>query len=407
MIGLGCLDPGVSDADCRAYIDTVQQLTMLPLASVGEGLDKFVARRPSPESGAMSVREIQQALKDFGFFPGGQVDGIFGYRTLSAVRLFQEYVRSVEGVAAMVPDGIAGNATQREIRRWQRQGLRPAAWVPAIDAWRAGTLPPDSEYAQWLALLRGVKQQHLAEPTAVDRLVAAFGKPTDTRGVAQWDYDDPAQMHLVGISRQQFKNLSDDIFVLLVKGLTFKFQGSTEPGEAAPGKLPPFLVPGQHDYRFGWHRSTYLALRPKSTGVLVVRSRQFDPPLDVRWTGGPPEPLTDINVHWGGLGLKGQVNGWSNGCQVVSGGLYIDPRDQVVDCTGFAAVGSKDPTTNAAKTRGAYNVLTDLVTALGSDLPGNLLRYTLLVESDLARAPALAQSVEADRQRLMRRAGLA
>ena len=404
MIGLGCVDPGVSEDACRAYVDTVQRLTLLPLSSVGTGMDKFVQRRLETAPGAMSVRQVQQALRELGFFPGGQDDGICGYRTMSAVRLFQEYLRSVEG-AALVPDGVAGPRTQAEIRRWQQQALRPAAWQPAIDAWRSGT-PLDGEYRDWLALLRSVKQAHLAEPTAVDRLVEAFGRPTDTRRVAQWDYDDPQQMHLIGISRQQVKNLSDDIFVLLIKGLVFKFQGSTEPGEAAPGKQPPFLVPGQHDYRFGWHRSTYLALRPKDAGVLVVRSPQFDPPLHIRWTGGPPEALQDINIHWGGIGLKGAVNAWSHGCQVVSGGLYLGADNRLVDCTSFAAVGSKDPLTRADKTRGAYSLLVDLITALGSDIPGNTLRYTLLLESDLARAPALQQSLESDRQRLMRRAGI-
>ena len=72
-----------------------------------------------------------------------------------------------------------------------------------------------------------------------------------------------------------------------------------------------------------------------------------------------------------------------------------------MSCQKFAAVGSKDPTERSDKTRGAYNVLLDLVTALGSDLPGNVVKYTLLLESDLAMAPALQQQLEADRNRVM------
>ena len=402
MIELGCIDPGVSEAACSAYLEEVKRLTMLPVSSVNAGLDKFVQHAVPP--GGMSVVQLQGALKQIGFFPGGKVDGIFGYRTLSAVRLFQEYARTVEGVA-LTPDGEAGPLTQAEMQRWVQAGKTPAAWTPTIEAWRTGSLP-DGEYTQWLALLRAVKQKCLAEPSAVNRLVNDFKQLTDTLKVAQWDYDDPAQIHLVGISRQQVKNLSDDIFVLLVKGLVFKFQGSTEPGSSEAGKQPPFLVPGQHNYRFGWHRSTYLALRPRTVGVMIVRSPELDPPLDKRWTGNPPVTAVDINVHWGGLGLKGQVNDWSHGCQVITGGLYLDAGNKLVNCTSFAAVGSKDPLTNPGKTRGAYNVLVDLVTALGSDLPGNIVKYTLLLESDLALALAVQQSLQSDRERLLKQAGI-
>ena len=160
-------------------------------------------------------------------------------------------------------------------------------------------------------------------------------------------------------------------------------------------------MPGQHDYRFGWHKSTYLALRPRASGVMVVRSNRLDAPLAERWSGKPPETAGDINIRWGGMGLKGAVNSWSLGCQIISGGLYVGADGKVVSCQKFAAVGSKDPTERSDKTRGAYNVLLDLVTALGSDLPGNVVKYTLLLESDLSMAPALQQQLEADRNRVM------
>ena len=399
MIQLGCLDPNVPDTACIAYEAEVQRLTLLPLTNVKPGIDKFEKRRLVPGASAMSVLQIQQALQQCGFFPGGKGDGIFGYRTQSAVRLFQEYLRTVDGVDC-TPDGIAGPRTQAELQRWQQQGLVVPVWANAIEAWRTGATPPDSEYAQWLTLLRAVKQRYLAEPSAVLKVVNAFTRPTDTQKVAQWDYDNP-QIHLVGISRQQFKGLSDDIFLLLIKGLVFKFQGSTEPGATDNPGGPPFLVPGQHDYRFGWHKSTYLALRPRASGVMVVRSNRLDAPLAERWSGKPPETAGDLNIHWGGLGLKGAVNSWSLGCQIISGGLYLGADGKVVNCQKFAAVGSKDPTERADKTRGAYNVLLDLVTALGSDLPGNVVKYTLLLESDLAMAPALQQRLEADRSRVM------
>jgi hypothetical protein len=48
---------------------------------------------------------------------------------------------------------------------------------------------------------------------------------------------------------------------------------------------------------------------------------------------------------------------------------------------------------NPSKTRGAYNVLLDLVTALSSDLPGNSMKFTLLTEEDLELSPALNQAI--------------
>ncbi len=391
MLELGCFDPQVSDAQCKAYEDEVARLTMLPLSSVS-GPDRFV-RKPAPQAaGNLSVREVQQLLKNAGFFPGGKDDGIFGYRTLSAVRLFQEYVRSVEG-QDMVPDGDVGPKTQEALKRWRDGNLKPQAWLPAIEAWRAGA--PPAEYVAWLDLLRAAKASALAEPQAVHQLINGFTKPTDTRKVADWDYDDPQQMHFIGISRQTAAGLSDDVFVLLIKGLVFKFQGSTEPGATKNPGGPPYLVPGQHDYRFGWHNGQYLALRPKSAGVLVVRQPTFDGPLATRWSGRAPETVNNINIHWGGRGLQGKVGGWSEGCQVIGGSIYMAPGGKLVDCQGFCAIKSTDPGTVPGKTRGAYNVLVDLVTALGSDLPGNTVRYTMLLEGDLALSPAVAQELAA------------
>ena len=63
----------------------------------------FAPYAPEPQQ-PMTVADMQQALKSIGFFPGGKVDGICGYRTRAAMRLFQEYVRSVEKLPC-VPDG--------------------------------------------------------------------------------------------------------------------------------------------------------------------------------------------------------------------------------------------------------------------------------------------------------------
>ena len=48
-----------------------------------------------------------------------------------------------------------------------------------------------------------------------------------------------------------------------------------------------------------------------------------------------------------------------------------------------------------SKTRGAYNLLADLVLGLGNDLTGNTVLYTLLMEQDLALASPMVVSARA------------
>ena len=106
------------------------------------------------------------------------------------------------------------------------------------------------------------------------KLVNSFARATDTRSVERWDFSPAGNIHLIGIRRNEMSGRFDDVFVLLIKGLVFKFQGSTEPGAAGNAAGAAFLVQGQHDYHFGWHKSQYLALRPQhlDKGVLTVRS---------------------------------------------------------------------------------------------------------------------------------------
>ena len=100
-----------------------------------------------------------------------------------------------------------------------------------------------------------------------------------------------------------------------------------------------------------------------------------------------------INVHWGGLGLKRDVNTWSEGCQVINGTAYVTPTGALVTCAAFTATNNDEIAKNPSKTRGAYNVLLDLVTALGSDLASPIVKYTLLAEDDLAVNPLLQQKL--------------
>lgn len=400
MIELGSVDADVSDAAWAAYTKQVERLTRLPLSDVQSGIDKLVIKRASGASTLMRVAEVQQALKDLRFFPGATIDGICGYRTQSAIRLFQEYVRSVEQRECL-PDGRYGAQTQAHLQRWSPQQSR-MAWAPAMDAWSAGATGGD-EYGEWLALLELVKLQYLAAPSRELQMVNDYAGVSDTRKVAQWDFSPAGNIHLIGIRRAEMQGKFDDIFVLLIKGLVFKFQGTTEPGASSHPAGPPFLVPGQHNYHFGWHQRSYLALRPQSKGVLVVRAGS-NKRLDASDLDKGLEPNATINIHWGGKGMTRDVNSWSEGCQTINGSVYINASDTLVSCAAFTATSPSEAKTNPKLTRGAYNVLLDLVTALGSDLAGSTVKYTLLPERDLALAPALAKRLEQARAKAVGKA---
>ncbi|MBI5917582.1 MAG: hypothetical protein HY842_19610, partial [Bacteroidetes bacterium] len=67
------------------------------------------------------------------------------------------------------------------------------------------------------------------------------------------------------------------------------------------------------------------------------------------------KPNGSINIHWSG---KGETN-YSAGCQVIAGQSYFNHEDKLIDCSAFASPGYSDLA--KGKTRGAYNMLTDLI----------------------------------------------
>jgi hypothetical protein len=388
MITLGCFDANVPESACNAYKDEVGRVTRVQLSDVVKGPDRIDLHPYVPDQpNAMSIADVQRALKTIGFFPGGKIDGICGYRTQSAIRLFQEYVRSVEKLDCL-PDGRFGPKSQQHLQRWLDRHLVPK-WSSTIERWNGNTLQ-GAEYAEWLTLLEQVKTQYAANPNRMLQMVNEFGKPSDTRKIAQWDFSPKENIHLIGIRRSSFSGKFDDIFVLLIKGLVFKFQGSTEPGASSSALGTPFLVQGQHDYHFGWHKKTYLALRPQGPGVLVIRSKG-DMRLDEADLANGLEPNASINIHWAGKGMTADVKNWSEGCQVINGSVYFNADDELTDCSAFAATNQGELNTNPQKTRGAYNVLLDLVIALASDMTTNSVKYALLADKDLDLAPALKQ----------------
>ena len=73
--------------------------------------------------------------------------------------------------------------------------------------------------------------------------------------------------------------------------------------------------------------------------------------------------------------------------------------NDLVSCATFDGLNNTDIKKNPSKTRGAYNVLLDLVTALGSDLPTQTVKYTLLTAADLELAPELKRGLTDARTR--------
>ena len=401
MIALGSYDPDLPESSLGEYFEKVRRVTGDSERKL-RGDKGLVGPKEIPPGASLTVAGLQRFLRDTGFFAGGSVDGICGYGTLSAIRLFQEYVRSIEG-ARCVPDGIVGPKTEAHVRRWAEDGLR-ADWTATMERCAEGVLAPDSEFQVWRRFLEALKVEREAVSTPMLDLDKGFRGTTDTRKVTDWTFD-PADIHLIGVryGEQARRHKFDDLLVLMIKGLVFKFQASTDPGYTRNPNGAPFLVQGQHDFRFGLHRSSYHALRPLnfgSHGVLVVRSKG-DFELTSRDIERGVEVNGTINVHWGGKGVGRGVNRWSEGCQVVAGSGYENHRDELVSCAPYVATNNTEVRKrNLNRTRGAYNVLSDLIVALSRDMsrPGEV-KYTVVHEADLALDDEVAALAARTRQR--------
>jgi hypothetical protein len=300
----------------------------------------------------------------------------------------------MDGKAQLRPDGVCGPETQAQLQHWLNSGQKPD--------WRQ----KPGEYDAWIQFLERAKAKHNDTPSAWDKKLVAHAGASDTRKPLGWSFG-RSQLHLIGIRTSladhegKFAGKFTDIFVALIDGLVFKFQGSTEPGSSENASGPPHLVYGQHDYRIRWHSgphplARHLALAPHNLGTLTVRTKTLQPLTDedAGLPLQPPNPT--IHIHWGGAGLDRDVAAWSAGCQVIGGGVYINPAQALVDCRKFVAANDgvvwKDPT----KTRGAFNVLTDLVATHAA--AGAELTYVLLPEEDLDLAADLKASLDKARE---------
>jgi len=359
-IFLGSCDNGKVPIDTKDFLSGYHNLGVLRGTKSFRDEDRSKWRRFREISGN-EVTNLQEFLFESGFMPRGVIDGIFGYITQASTRLFQEYIRTVEGYESIVPDGIVGKSTWSHIDRWKNEGK--------VSDWgKASSEKPTSEYLQWMKLFKTAKTHYAHKNEPILSQVDNFQGKNDTIKATDWNTDEK-EIHLIGIRRnfdkKSRRRANDDLFILLINGLAFKFWGSTDPSQHMASRTDEaFLVEGQHKYRFGWHKisseaKVYRALRPYSKGVLVFRDRDDDNALtevDLK-KGLDKRPNTTINIHWSGIGSSN----WSAGCQVIVGKSYINHLDKVVDCSKFAAKNYSELNEIKKKTKGAYNVCADLI----------------------------------------------
>lgn len=389
---LGDADQGAKPKDPKAFLAPFHAMMALGLQNKGmlrdEANSVWRSIKEYPDS---SVRQLQEFLTQAGFNRRPDPSGVFGYRTLASLRLFQEYVRTVEKDTSIgVPDGVAGPMVRGHIKRWQDQNLKCKWGEYTVSA-------PTPEYVLWFSILEKVKK-HFKEASSIAlEAVEKFQKKSDTLKIDEWNFD-PNQIHLIGIRRNHDVSAAvranDDLFILLISGMVFKFWGSTDPNpqlaKAGGRKDEPYLVEGQHLYRFGWHKvsdakSIYRALRPASVGVLVFRNRDASNALtEKNILKGVDGPNATINIHWSGMG----TSNWSAGCQVIAGESYLNHANELISCRAFAA--STYDQLAAGKTRGAYNVISDLVLSYAPPEVSTM-RYTLGREAHLNIEPALGK----------------
>ena len=330
------------------------------------------------------IADFQDFLIDAGFLVQPRLKGVFGYRTHAAAMLWYEYMSTVEkddNISVGVPDGAFGIVTRYHKLRYIHDSI-PKAWTGS------SILTGSAEYSAWINRLERIKSELSIDPTLALKKVEAFSDSSSTLKVREWDFR-PEKTHLVGIRRNAStssnRRPNDDLFILLVNGIVYKFYGSTDPNARMAGRTDEaFLAEGQHIYHKSWHKISsetkiYQALKPFQQGVLVFRDWIDDNALteaDLN-TGLDPNPNFTINIHWSGVGKVS----WSAGSQVIAGGKYINPNQELIDYRGKTAVGYSSLGSTQNKSflhKGAYTVFIDLIWALSLD---DEVRYTLLDEA--------------------------
>lgn len=388
VLYLGSCDHGKVPSNRKSFLEPFHMDGLLKNV-VSFRDDDRTKWRSFREGDSNEVIELQRFLYHAGFMPRANFDGVFGYVTQAATRLFQEYVRTIDNVPTMIPDGIVGSGTLEHINRWKQQGIQ-SLW----GQFTSNT--PTQHYSDWIQLLNKAKHHYMSNPGPILDQLNGISNTYSTRKVSDWDFN-TNDIHLIGVRRNQTLSTinrdNDDLFVLLINGMVFTFWGSTDPSVSmAQRDDEAFLVEGQNKYRFGWHKiwkesKIYRALKPDtSEGVMIIRDWDNDNSLtendlNVMDNDGSLKGIevnNSINIHWTGVGRTN----FSAGCQVIAGQSYINHNNDLQDCSKFASTSYGGLTLSHKKTKGAYNVFTDLVLCYA---PNNVthLYYTLGREESL------------------------
>lgn len=387
---LGHFDQGSEPDSWREYIRRYHESPMRNDAFRGDRNGQW--HRPSGVRGGQ-VAKLQENLKRVGCMPKGEIDGRFGYRTQAAVRLLQAYARYHGDISPdEAADGVVGPKTRGlltqaladgETCRWTRRAQsKSRPWPELITEAQSHV---DQQY-------RRAQPELLAEGS--DTV-----PPPDWRSAR-------VPVHVFALRRTSWaasldgagRRLNNDVFVVSINGRDMFFFGSTDPDPARSSNAggAPFLVKGQHRYRFGFHRlagngvKCYRALRPASNGVRVVRDTDGDRSLSAG-DRLDPSPNPTINFHWSGRG----TSNWSAGCQVIAGAAFLDDNGEPVDCWDHAAIRYDD--LGSGRDRGAYDLMMSWITVCSPDITTRgRLPLTLLEERDLdALAPDLRDAARA------------
>jgi len=368
VIKLGYYDPGKKPANPHSFLKLYH--TDGVLLSTDKFRDDDNNRFVEWKQGE-NIQKLQEFLFNAGFMTKKYNEGVFDYVTEASVRLFQEYIRTVDpGDKNFERDGKVGDGTWGKIREWPAG--KKCLWHPS----RASENGSHVEYNNWIDLLNTAKD-HYSKSENQGPIMKAVNNLSNTKSTIKtkdWNFD-KNKIHLVGVRRNESndigKSLNDDLFILLINGMVFKFWGSTDPKRKSDSSKEPFLVEGQHMYRFGWHRLgnlkngtyvSYRALRPanNSQEVVVVRDRDND---DMLSSGDYANGLTYgkyINIHWTG---KNKWNKFtqSAGCQVIKGDGYMNSNNEYIDLSDFTADNYTQLYQDDNLDKGAYNMLADLV----------------------------------------------
>lgn len=364
---LGSCDKGKIPQSRKAFLKPFH-IDGLLINKVSFRDDNRTKWRSFREGNSNDVVKLQLFLFHAGFMPRSVFDGVFGYVTQASVRLFQEYIRTEENIENMVPDGIVGSGTMKHIQRWKDE--------KKVSDWgKTPSSNPTLEYKAWMNLLRNAKNYYKNTPGPILTTLNGLSNTYSSFKVNDWRFN-TSDIHLIGVRRNQTQQVerreNDDLFFLLINGMVFTFWGSTDPSvNMAQRNDEPFLIEGQHKYRFGWHKISvekkiYKALKPQnSAGVMVVRdwdnnNALTNNDLQIRDSNGQLKGMQvnpSINIHWSGIGHSN----FSAGCQVIAGKSYLNHKNELQDCSKFASTSYAELTDLHKKTKGAYNVFTDLI----------------------------------------------